>query len=311
MDGCIDLMAQAMIAASAGTAQAPPRVGLSVGEAGNTLLLMPGASRNPAVFGAKLVSLFDGNPAHQRPAVQGLITLFDSATGAPLAIVEGSSVTAIRTAAASGLATDRLAREDANSCGIFGCGVQATSHIDAIAAVRKLEQVLVWGRDETRAEAFARQECQRTGLNVRAVADPAAAAACDIVCTVTAARRPILRSAWVLPGAHINLVGAHAITTREADTALVARARPYVDLLASAQRESGDLMIPVQEGAINEGHIVGEIGQLLTGKIAGRVDKAQITLYKSLGITAQDLYAAFGVYQAALASGAGTRVAFS
>ncbi len=310
MAECIGHMAEAMIAVSAGSATVPPRVGMSLGESGDALLVMPGASRDPAVFGAKLISLFDANPAHNRPVVQGLITLFDRTTGAPVAIVEGSSITAIRTAAASGLASDRLARRDARSCGILGCGVQAASHIDAIAAVRSLDQVLVWGRDNMRAQAFARQERQRTGLDVRAVPDPARAAACDIVCTVTAAQQPILRSSWVLPGTHVNLVGAHAITAREAETALIVRARPYVDLLASAQRESGDLMIPVQEGAVSEDHIVGEIGQLLVGQIEGRVNNTQITLYKSLGITAQDLYAASAVYQAALAAGTGTRVAF-
>ncbi len=310
MAQCIDVMAAAMRAASSGAVGIPPRVFHAFGGEGASLGLMPGFAPELKSYGAKVISLHPQNPNASLPAIQGFVALFDYATGKAIAIIEGAEITGLRTAAASGLATDLLAREDARSCGIFGTGLQAQTHIDAMCAVRPIEKVLVWGRDNYRARRFAEAQTQRLDLPVLATSERAEVAECDIICTVTGASEPLLLGRWVRPGAHVNLVGAHKLTTREADTALVVRAQVYVDLLQSVRDEGGDIMIPVAEGAIAEDHIIGEIGQLLAGSIVGRTGADQVTLYNSLGITAQDLYAAHAVYERALAAGAGDEVAF-
>lgn len=310
MRHCIEVMAPAMLAASTGSVSIPARTFHALPDASGWLGLMPGFAQELETYGSKVISLHAGNTGRGLPAIQGFVALFDYANGVPLAIVEGAQVTAIRTAAASGLATRLLARDDAASCGIFGTGVQAATHIDAICAVRDIEKVLVWGRDFVKTETFALTQSQRTGLRVQATIDPAEAAACDILCTVTGSNEPVLEGRWVQPGTHVNLVGAHSLNAREADSALVVKAAVYVDLLTSARNESGDIMIPISEGVMGEEHIVGEVGQLLAGTAAGRTSRDQITLYNSLGITAQDLFAARAVYDQAVALGLGAHVEF-
>lgn len=299
MPACVDVLDRAMRAVSKGEISAPPRLWTTVSGSEHDLFgLMPGSTEALDVYGAKVISLHPGNARKGLPTIQGFIALFDRATGTPAALVEGASVTAIRTAAASGLATRELARSDARSHGIFGTGVQAVTHIDAIAAVRSIDKVVVWGRDIDKARSLAAHQADRTGLDVVATDDPMQAATCDIVSTVTAAREPVLHGDWLLPGTHINLVGAHEPTTREADSTLIANARVYVDLMESALNEAGDVIIPIGEGLIGESHIVGEIGQLLAGGIPGRRSNDEITVYKSLGIVAQDLFAADYVLRA-------------
>ena len=310
MAECIDAMESAMIAASSGTVSIPPRSFSPVMDSSGFFGFMPGSSSELKTFGAKIISLYPDNSARGLPAIQGFVTLFDYDSGSPLALVAGAGITAIRTAAASGLATRLLAQANACSCGIFGTGVQAVSHIDAMCAVRQVEEIWVWGRDFNKAKGFAAEQAERTGHTVRATDNPARVGACDLVCTVTGSGTPVLEGAWVKPGAHINLVGAHTPTTREADSALIVKSAVYVDLLESAINEGGDIMIPLGEGAIPDDHIVGEIGQLLRGEIAGRSNAEQITLYNSLGITAQDLFAARHVYDKARSAGLGTVVDF-
>ena len=310
MGECIDAMEPAMIAASTGAISMPPRLVAPLIDESGTLVLMPGSSTELAAFGAKVISLIPGNPARGLPAIQGFIALFDHDGGAPAAIIDGAEVTAIRTAAASGLATRLLAREDAHTCGIFGNGVQAATHIDAMRAVRPVDEIIVWGRNPDKVRAFAREQEQRTGIRARATADPAEAGACDLVCTTTTSPEPILAGEWVKPGAHVNLVGAHSLPARECDTGLVVRSALYVDLMESTRNEGGDIMIPVAEGAIDESHIIGELGELLQGKIPGRRDDRQITLYQSHGIYAQDMFAAKYIYTKAQATGNALTVDF-
>ena len=310
MAECIVVMEPAMIAASSGTIAIPPRQFSPLIDESGLFGMMPGSSAELGNYGAKVISLHPDNPAAGRPAIQGFVTLFDHATGAPVAIIEGAEVTAIRTAAASGLATRLLAREAASSCGIFGIGVQAITHIDAMCAVRPISDVVIWGRDSHRTRAFAAEQAKRTGLRVRATEQPEEAAACDLVCTVTGSPEPILKGAWVQPGAHVNLVGAHSLRTRESDSELIARSALYADLMESCRNEGGDFMIPVQEGVIDESAIRGELGQLCQGQLPGRDSDEQITVYKSLGITAQDLFAARHVLNKAIETGAGVEVPF-
>lgn len=310
MSECIDAMEPAMIAASAGTVLIPPRMIFKLIDGNGLFGLMPGSSAELSSFGAKVVSYLPGNPAKGRSAFGGFVTLFDRASGEPTAIVDGRVITDVRTAAASGMAARHLARKDAGSCGIFGTGGQAHVHIDAMCAVRPVREVVIWGRDLAKAEALAERHSHREGVTVRATDDPVQEGACDLVCTGTASSEPILKGEWVKPGAHVSLVGAHNLSSREADTDLMVKSRIYVDLLESARSEAGNIMIPIQEGAIDESQIVGEIGQLLTGAIKGRENDEQITLYNSLGVVAQDLYAAQHVLQQAEARGIGDVVEF-
>ena len=194
MSACIKVLDGAMRAASRGELNAPPRLFVPLPDNDASLGLMPGIAAALDVYGAKIVSLNPHNPAKDLPAVQGFIALFDRQTGTPVALIEGAAVTAIRTAAASGLATRELARESASTHGIFGTGVQAVTHIDAIAAVRPISRVVIWGRDTTRASELAAEQAERTGLDIVASSDPRAAAACDVVSTVTGARQPALTS---------------------------------------------------------------------------------------------------------------------
>jgi len=310
MSECINAMEPAMIAASTGSMRIPPRLIFSLIDDSGFFAAMPGSAAEMSAFGAKVVSFLPGNPAKGRPAIGGFVTLFDHETGEPRAIIDGRVITDVRTAAASGMATRRLARKDARTCGIFGTGGQADVHIEAMCAVRRVEEVVIWGRNLVRAEALAERHAHRRGVTVRATADPEEAGACDMVCTATISPEPVLKGEWVRPGAHVCLVGAHNLATREADTDLIVKSSVYVDLLESTRNEGGDIMIPVQEGAINENHIIGEIGQLLTGVIEGRENDEQITVYNSLGVVSQDLYAAQHVLQQAEARGIGTVVEF-
>lgn len=308
---CIDVMARAMTAVSARTVHMPQRLIAAIPEGHGYFALMPGSSKEIAVYGAKVVSLHPGNPARGIPAVQGFVTLFDFETGAPFAIMDGAEVTAIRTAAASGLATRLLARRGAGSHGILGAGVQALSHLRAIkAACPSVTEVLVWGRSAEKVQNFVARHQGEMGMALRAVPAAGDAASCDIVSVVTGAASPVVEGAWLKAGSHLNLVGAHTATTREVDTAAIVRGRLYVDSLESALKEAGDILIPVSEGAISVDHIVGEIGAVINGSIQGRTGDDQITLYKSLGLVAQDLFAARVVYDRALKSGMGTLVEF-
>jgi ornithine cyclodeaminase/alanine dehydrogenase-like protein (mu-crystallin family) len=297
MEQCIEAMAAAMQAASGSRFTSPPRQMFPL-EGGGIFAVMPGMGRELGVYGAKIASVNPGNSARGLPAIHGIVVLFDYDTGVPISVMDGAEITAIRTAAASGLATRLLAREDARTLGLFGTGVQAMTHLQAMRLVRPLQSVHVWGRDPVSTQRFAREQAERLGMEVLAAGDPGEAASCDIVCAVSNSPTPIVEGRWVRPGAHVNLVGAHSLRTREADTQLIQRSSVYVDLLSSQKAEGGDIMIPVEEGAITLDHVVGEIGQLLAGDIPGRRDDRAITVYNSVGFVAQDLYAAASVLEA-------------
>jgi len=310
MAECIDVMEPAMRAASSKSVLIPPRTLFQLQDDSGFFAVMPGASEALQAYGAKVVSYHPGNARQGRPPIQGFVTLFDHHTGEPRAIIDGNVITNVRTAAASGLATRRLARPDARSCGIFGAGALAEVHIEAMCLVRPIERCVIWARNLARAQALAERCSAQYEVEFIATGEPQEAAACDVICTTTASPDPVVRGEWIRPGAHLNLVGAHKLSNREADTAAIVKSRVYVDLMESTRNEGGDIMIPIQEGAISEDHIIGEIGQLLAGLIAGRLHEQDITVYNSLGITSQDLYAALHVLNKALKSGTGTRVTF-
>jgi ornithine cyclodeaminase len=293
MSECIDAMEPAMLATSTGDMRIPPRLLFNLVDDSGFFAAMPGSSLE--ALGCKVVSFLPANPSKGLPAINGFVTLFDHASGNPLALIDGRVVTDVRTAAASGLAARHLARADASSCGILGTGAQADAHIDAMCAVRPVQEVVIWGRSLQKAQGLVVRHEGRQGIACRATSDPAEAGACDLVCTATISIEPVLEGAWLQPGAHVSLVGAHTLTSREADTETILKSLVYIDYLESTLNEGGDIMIPIQEGAIDVSHIVGEIGQLLNGEIAGRESEDEITLYNSLGVVSQDLFAALHV----------------
>ena len=306
MPACIDLMAGTQAAISRGDIQLPLRSLLPVTEGAGYFGVMPGEIGASEVFGAKLISLFPANPARGIPAVQGYILLFNRTDGTPLALVEAGSVTAVRTAAASAAATRLLARQDASALAVLGCGALAETHLEAMLAVRPVGDVRIWGRNLERATVFAERHADQGGARVRAVADAAdAVAGAQLICTVTGSYTPILQGEWLSPGAHVNLVGAHDPATREADGMVLERGRVYTEITEFALAEAGDLLLAIEEGHFTRSDIVGEIGRAIDGKIPGRSSESEITVYKNLGNTAQDLAAAHYVYTQVIHNTAG------
>ena len=308
---CIDAMEAAAIAVSNQGITAPQRRAMALHDRSGVLMLMPGSSVAPPVYGAKMISLHEGNPQRGLPAIQGYVSLFDHHTGAPLAIIEGAALTGIRTAAASGMATRLLARKNARSHGVFGAGVQARTHIEAVIAARpSIKETLIWARNYGKAQALAEELTQELGINISVTPEPQMAAACDIVTTVTAANAPVVLGKWLKPGTHMNVVGGHLASVREVDTEAVLASSVYVETVETAFAEAGELIIPQQEGVFAQTDVAGEIGDVASGKKAARVSEGQITLYKSLGNVSQDLYAAWAVYNQAKDKNFGVSVPF-
>ena len=309
MDTCIGLMEEALMTLSRGDAVNPLRQGIRLPAKLGILGMMPGYMTQPHALGLKAVAVFPGNHGTEYDSHQGIVLLFDVDNGTPIAILDASEVTAIRTAGATGAATKLLAREDAHDLAILGTGVQAGTHVEAMCAVRDIDRVRVFSRNAERRERFARDAAKRFSVAVSAV-DSAQAAVedADIICTTTSAAEPILHGDWIASGCHINAVGSSIRTTRELDTAAVVRSRLYVDRVESTINEAGDFLFPKQEGAVNDDHIVGEIGAILLGEIEGRKTAEEVTLFKSLGVAVEDLAAAHFVYHEAKREGLGTWV---
>ncbi|MGH7681059.1 MAG: ornithine cyclodeaminase family protein [Candidatus Eiseniibacteriota bacterium] len=309
MAACVPLMAEALKSLARGDADQPLRSVIRLPGRNGFLGTMPACVGPPLTTGVKVITVFPGNHGTPLDSHQGAVLLFDSDRGSLLAILDATSITEIRTAAASGAATDALARPDAQTLAILGSGVQASGHVAAMRAVRPISKVSVWSRDVKRARAFAEAESARHGILVEAFAQAEdAVRGADIVCTVTSAAEPVLQGAWLSPGTHVNAVGACIPTHRELDTAAVARSRVFVDRRESALHEAGDILIPIREGAFGPDHIAAEIGEVLLGRVPGREAADDVTLYKSLGLAIEDLTAARHVYEAAVAAGIGTLV---
>lgn len=293
---CIPIVRDAMIAFSRGETRQLLRSIIPLAE-GRMFGVMPGAMGVSAPFGAKLISVFPGNFTLGRQSHQGLIILFDHETGAPVCVVHAGEVTAIRTAAASAVATDALARKDARRLAILGYGEQAATHARAIGKIRNLESISVWGRSPERAQAFAERMQKELVLPVTTARDvKAAVSEADIVCTVTAAAEPILKGAWVRPGTHVNLVGSGFAGPVEVDNDLVVRSRFIADSREGVLAQGAEFLRAKAAGLVGDDHIVAEIGQVLAGEIAGRRSTEEITVYKSLGHVVQDLSTAWALY---------------
>jgi ornithine cyclodeaminase len=285
-----------MIAFSKGETKQLLRAILPLGD-GRLFGSMPGGMGGRNVFGAKLISVFPENFAKGVQSHQGVVVLFDGESGAPVCLLHAGEITAIRTGAASAVATDALARKDAKRLAILGYGEQAHTHARAISKVRKLEAITVWGRSAERAQHYAREV--ETELGVPVTPAPTARACvvdADIVCTVSAAKEPILEGKWLRPGAHVNIVGSSYAGPVEVDNELVARARFIADSREGVLAQGAEFLRAKEAGVIGDDHIAGEIGQVLAGAIEGRQNDEQITAYKSLGHIVQDLASAWALY---------------
>ena len=309
MDECIELMEQTLRGLAEGGATLPLRSSMVLPDGDSRMLLMPSALGSLGAVGAKIITVFPGNHGGPFDAHQGVILLFDDRQGLLRAIVDATSVTALRTAAVSAAATRALARVEAEELAILGTGTQGATHLEALLLVRPIRRVRVYDADRGRALAFARRESERRGIPVAAVATAREAVeGADIVCTLTTSPRPVLESQWLAAGAHINAVGAYTPTTRELDSETVCRGRLFADRRESVLRESGEFLIPAGEGLIGEEHLLGEIGEVLAGRIAGRRSPEELTIFKALGIAVEDLAAAHRVLERAAALGKGVFV---
>jgi ornithine cyclodeaminase/alanine dehydrogenase-like protein (mu-crystallin family) len=312
-EGCADAMAAVLAGHARGETYLPLRSVIRPPAAAGFMGLMPGW-RGPhdgqaAAFGLKVICLMPGNPARGLDAHQGLVALFDGETGVPAAILDASGVTEVRTAAVTAVATGLLARRDARALGILGAGVQARSHLRALARLRDFEQVRVYAPTRAHAEDLVEQASVARGkLSVAASAEEAVRDA-DVVVVATSAREPVLARAWLKPGAHVNAVGASTPQAREIDTATVAASALFCDSRESLRNEAGEFQLAVREGAIpGEEHVRAELGELLAGSAPGRRDDTELTLFRSLGLAIEDLAAAEHAVASARAQGIGTEV---
>ncbi len=306
MEECIEVMEAALRTLADGGAQLPLRSVLRLPEAKGLFGVMPARLADPATLGLKAIAVFPGNEGTALDSHQGVVILFDPETGAPIAVLDASSITAIRTAAVSGVASRALARDDAGDLALLGSGVQARTHLAAMRAVRRLRRVRAFGPNAERLAGFVRWAREHLAIEVEPVQNPrAAVSGADLICTVTASPTPVVEGDWVGEGAHINAVGSSIPTSRELDTRTVARGRLIVDRVESARNEAGDFLIPRAEGAITDAHILGELGEVLVGRVVGRASASDITIFKSLGLAIEDLAAAHHVLRKAEARGVG------
>lgn len=309
MPECIEAMAEALETTARGEVVLPLRQVVPLPNQLGALACMPAYSRALRAVGVKVITVFPANRGTEFDSHQGAVLLFEGVHGSLKAIVDASEVTAIRTAAVSGVATRLLARKEAADLAILGAGVQARTHLDAMLRVRKIKRVRVWSPTPDHVRAFAERESRRHDVAVEPMASARGTVkGADIICTTTSSRSPVLKGAWVEPGVHINAVGSSVKSARELDTAAVKKALLYVDRRESALNEAGEFLQAKEEGVLGDEHIRGEIGELLLGRAPGRTARDDITLFKSLGLAVEDLAAVQHVYGKAVAEGAGTWV---
>ena len=308
MRRALDVMRETLVALDRGEGLQPLRTMMRLPNDGDAFWIMP--SHVSGTLGVKVLTAFSGNAGTGFDTHQGAVLLF-GAHGELLAMVDATAMTAIRTAAVSGVATDALAREDAHVLAILGSGAQAIAHAEAVLSVRAITQVRVWSRTSANAERFAHEVAAQFGTEVsvcdsvhRAVRDA------DVVCTTTAAHTPILQGAWLRPGTHVNAVGSGSAADREVDGATMRSARIFVDRMESAMREAGDVLLAIAEGAITADDVIGDLGGVLVGRLQGRRAADEVTLFKSVGLGAEDVAAARATYEECVRLRLGREVAF-
>jgi len=305
MAECMEVMAAALQSLAKGEVVLPLRPLMRLPEHKGLMGLMPSYSSTLNAMGLKVLTIFHGKENSEHDSHKGAVLLFDGEHGGLRAIMDAASLTAIRTAAVSGVATRVCAREDAHVLALLGSGVQAQTHLEAMCLAREITHIRVWSRNFEHAHRFAQRNASASYQIEACEFAQYAVAGADLICTVTAATEPVLQGEWLKPGAHLNVVGSSTPRAREVDTPTMLHSRLFVDRRESALHEAGDFIIPKQEGAVDDNHILGELGEMLLGKVAARSNDDEITLFKSLGLAIEDLAAAQHVYEKAVAKNVG------
>jgi ornithine cyclodeaminase/alanine dehydrogenase-like protein (mu-crystallin family) len=309
MDGAIEAMKSAFVQLSSGQAVMPLRLGIPIPQHNGLVGMMPGYLPADDQVAIKIGLIFKDNVSKGLPLIQALVVVADAEGGETVAVMEGAYLTALRTGAASGAATDLLAREDARTATVFGAGVQGRTQLEAVCAVRAIQKVWIYDPGLEKAAAYADEMSERLGLSVEVAASPGEAVRqADVICTATTSADPIFDDADVQPGTHINGVGAHAPHAREIPAKTIQRAKVVIDQREACLSEAGDLLIPLEQGLITTDHIYAELGEIAAGAKAGRTQEEEITLFKSVGVAVQDVAAAGAVLEAARRLGLGTEV---
>ncbi len=308
MTAAIAEMREALMRYSARTIVQPLRLVVQPLDGPGLLAAMPAWAGFDRGFGIKTVTVTPGNPGRGLDTHQGTVTTFDRETGVPSAVMDASAITAIRTAAVSAVATEALAAPDAGDLAVLGSGVQARSHLEAMAALRPLRRVRVWNRTRDHAESLAAWAGTRFGPSVEVTGSVAEALdGADLVCTTLACVEPVISAETLAPGVHVNAVGACVPANRELDTAAVASATVFADSRESALAEAGDLVIPIRAGELSADHVVAEVGEVLLDRHPGRTRPDEITLFKSLGLAIEDVIAGSYIERQARSRGLGTQ----
>jgi alanine dehydrogenase len=310
MHQAIETVKGAFAQLSTGQADVPLRLALNVPRHNGVTLLMPAYLRTDEQMAVKIVSVFHENPAQGLPLIHALVVVVDATTGRPAAIMDGIYLTALRTGAASGAATDLLARHDTHIAAIFGAGAQGRTQLEAVCAVRHIQEAWVYDKEPERAAAYADEMSQRLSLPVKVAETPAEAVhRADVICTATTSSSAVFEDADVKPGTHINAVGAYTPEMQEIPIETVLRAKVVIDHREASLAEAGDLLIPLKQGLITEDHIYAELGEIAAGLKPGRASPEEITFFKSVGVAVQDVAAAGAVLEAARRLNLGSEVA--
>jgi alanine dehydrogenase len=312
MAEAIRAVREAYVQLSAGRAVVPLRTPVPVEEREGVTLFMPAYLTDSDALGAKIVSVFPGNLAQGLPTIHAVVVVVEARTGRPLALMDGTYLTALRTGAASGVATDLLARRDARVAAIFGAGAQARTQLEAVCTVREIEKVWVYDTVPEAAEAYA-TEMKGQGRPIPADVSAArssaqAVADADVICTATTSSKPVFDDASLKPGVHVNGIGAYTPEMQEIPAETVVRARVVVDSRSASLAEAGDLIIPLNQGLITSGDIHGEIGEVAGGQIGGRESDKEVTFFKSVGVAIQDIAVADLILRRATELGLGVEV---
>lgn len=299
MPEAIELMKDAFRSLSEGEAVVPLRVNLAQQAQNGQTLFMPVYLPSAEAVGLKMVTIFKDNPAQNLPLIHGLMLVMDATNGQPLALLDAEYLTALRTGAASGLATDLLARKDATVLAVFGTGAQARTQVKGVAAVRPLEKVLVFGKNTTKAEAFCIEMQNTLGIKMEIATQPHQLLEADVICTATTSNVPVFEHQYLKKGVHINGVGAYRPDTREIPGLTMQIAKLVVDQRSAALAEAGDVVLPIQEGLFEADSIFAELGEIVAGIKSGRADEHEVTVFKSVGNATQDLAVAAYLIQKA------------
>lgn len=303
----IDAMQAAYTELSAGRAKMPIRAQISIEQPEGTALFMPSYMKPTEMIGIKTVTLFEDNRKNNIPYIQGMVCLFDGNNGTPQAVLDGMTITALRTGAASGLATRLLARENSSICAIFGAGVQGRTQLEAVCSVRNIKKAVIYDPFPAASAKFAEDMNKMLDIDVIVATTPKETVRdADIVCCATLSETPVFNDKDLPAGVHINAVGSYKPHVQEVPEAMVLRSRLYVDHRESALEETGDLIIPIKNGKMTEQHIVAELGEVAAGNAPARTSDNELTFFKSVGVAVQDLAAAAVTFEKAKKRGIGT-----